>query len=139
MVMGQDIGFLCEVSREAPKPSHKERLSIVGIDQQLSNSATWGQRETDIPFNSQERDSCCPGRPTPFQVSIQPLTHPFLTAEPSSVPILTGSFLMGPASLSTMPYLSPALSNQVSVSSHLYLEGAVQTSGMLRDRRKCEK
>lgn len=139
MVMGQDIGFLCEVSREAPKPSYKERLSIVGIDQQLSNSATWGQRGTGISFNSQERDSCCPGRPTPFQVSIQPLTHPFLTAEPSSVPILTGSFLMGPASLSTMPYLSPALSNQEPVSSHLYLEGAVQTSGMLRDQRRCEK
>nr|XP_048289153.1 MHC class II transactivator isoform X4 [Myodes glareolus] len=50
-------------------------------------------------------------------------------AEPSSVPILTGSFLMGPASLSTMSYLSPALSNQEPVSSHLYLEGAVQTSG----------
>ncbi|XP_075798131.1 MHC class II transactivator isoform X2 [Microtus pennsylvanicus] len=55
-------------------------------------------------------------------------------AEPSSVPILTGSFLMGPASFSAMPYLSPALSSQEPVSSHLYLEEAVQTSGMLRRR-----
>lgn len=59
--MGQVIGFLCEVSREAPKPSHKERLGIFGIDQQLRNPATWGQRGTGISFNSQERDSCCLG------------------------------------------------------------------------------
>ncbi|XP_051037364.1 MHC class II transactivator isoform X2 [Phodopus roborovskii] len=49
-------------------------------------------------------------------------------AEPSMVPMLTGSFLMGPASLSTMPYLPPALSNQKPVSSHIHLEGATQTS-----------
>ncbi|EGV96314.1 MHC class II transactivator [Cricetulus griseus] len=50
-----------------------------------------------------------------------------LFTEPSMVPMLTGSFLMGPASLSTMPYLPPALSNQEPVSSHIHLEGATQT------------
>ncbi|XP_021091250.1 MHC class II transactivator isoform X2 [Mesocricetus auratus] len=49
-------------------------------------------------------------------------------AEPSMVPMLTGSFLMGPASISTMPYLPPALSNQEPVSCHIHLEGATQTS-----------
>ncbi|XP_037057548.1 MHC class II transactivator isoform X2 [Peromyscus leucopus] len=49
-------------------------------------------------------------------------------AVPSVVPMLTGSFLMGPASLSTKPYLPPALPNQEPVPSHAYLEGAAQTS-----------
>lgn len=135
--MGQVIVFLCEVSREAPKPSHKERLGIFWHRSTAEKPSYLGS-EGDRHFLQLPRERfLLSWRPAPFQVSIQPLTHPFLTAEPSSVPILTGSFLMGPASLSAMPCLSPALSSQEPVSSHLYLEGAVQTSGMLR--RRCEK
>ncbi|XP_021504082.1 MHC class II transactivator isoform X8 [Meriones unguiculatus] len=47
-------------------------------------------------------------------------------AEPSMVPMLTGSFLMGPANLSTMPFLPPASSNQEPAPSHTDLEGAAQ-------------
>ncbi|XP_051023363.1 MHC class II transactivator isoform X1 [Acomys russatus] len=59
---------------------------------------------------------------------MQPLIHPSPTAESSRVPMLTGSFLMGPASLSTVPYPSPTLSNQEPVPSQIYLEGAAQMS-----------
>ncbi|KAL6060189.1 hypothetical protein STEG23_004078, partial [Scotinomys teguina] len=64
-----------------------------------------------------------------LEVPVEAEQRPQKRPEPSVVPMLTGSFLMGPTNLSTMPYLPPALSNQQPVPSHTYLEGAAQTSG----------